>query len=218
MWRVRAILWDMDGVIADTGEAHYLAWQVFFAERGETLSYERFAVTFGMSNLPILHEWLGPEYSLEALQALADHKEVLFRQQVHDHVRILPGVRQALQRAREQGYRQAVASSGPMANIIAVLGVLDVADYFDAMLSGARLPRSKPDPAVFLQAASAVGAQPAECLVIEDGIVGVEAARRAGIRCLAVTTTHSAEKLAGADLIVERLDQLTEDDWEHLWA
>jgi beta-phosphoglucomutase-like phosphatase (HAD superfamily) len=110
-----------------------------------------------------------------------------------------------------------VASSGPMANIVAVIGSLGVADYFDAMLSGAFLPRSKPDPAIFVQAAATVGASPHECLVIEDAVVGIEAAHRAGMRCLAVTTTHSADKLSHADLVLPTLEHLTAAAFEQLW-
>ena len=78
------------------------------------------------------------------------------------------------------------------------------------------MPKSKPDPAIFLQAAAAVGADLAQSLVIEDGIVGVEAAKRAGMRCIAVTTTHPADKLSGADLIVDSLAELEPDTFQRL--
>jgi len=102
-----------------------------------------------------------------------------------------------------------VASSGEMANIVTVIDALGIANYFDALVSGAFLPRSKPDPAIFVQAAGALGVPPARCLVIEDGTVGVEAARRAGMACLAVTTTHPREHLQGADLIVDSLCEIS---------
>jgi len=115
-----------------------------------------------------------------------------------------------------RGYRQAIASSGEMANIVAVIVALDISNYFEALLAGAFLPRSKPDPAIFIQAAAALGATPAESLVIEDGIVGVEAAKRAGMRCIGLTSTHPASKLVGADLIVDRMDALDEKAFERL--
>lgn len=218
MSTLKAIIWDMDGVLVDSGEAHYHAWRSLLAERGYTLTQEQFAATFGMNNLPILRQWLGEEQPTDELVALGLRKEVLFRQLAREHVRLLPGVTDWLARCQTRGYRQAVASSGEMANIVAILGALDIANYFDALLAGAFLPRSKPDPAIFLQAAGSLNAQPAECLVIEDGIVGVEAARRAGMRCLAVTTTHPAEKLAGADWIVSGLADLSEATFDRLFA
>lgn len=210
-----AILWDMDGVIADSGEAHFLAWQILYRERGQELAYETFAQTFGMTNIPILKAWLGEDTPLEELQALSLRKEQLFREQAREHLRILPGVLDWLKRGRERGYRQAVASSGPMANVVTQVNTLNIADYFDALLSGAFLPNSKPDPAIFLQAAAALGAKPAECLVIEDSLMGLEAARAAGMRCIAVTTTHPASKLI-ADIVVDSLAKLPPDTFERL--
>jgi len=212
----RAIIWDMDGVIANSGDAHFQAWQALFAERGSTVTREQFEATFGMANPAILRQWVGEDTAEDVLQRLGARKEQLFRQMVQQHVHILPGVEKWLARARSQDFRQACASSGEMANIVAVLTALNVVQYFDALLSGAFLPRSKPDPAIFLQAAAAVGADPVQCVVIEDGIVGVEAAKRAGMRCIAVTTTHPADKLSGADLIVDSLEELAPDTFERL--
>ncbi len=213
---IRAIIWDMDGVLADTGPAHYAAWCAFMAERGRALTFEQFTDTFGMANGPILRAWLGEGLPEREVRTLADRKEALFRTKITEHVRLLPGVTNWLARARAAGYRQVVASSGAMANIVAITGAFEVADYFDALLSGSFLPRSKPDPAIFLQAAAVVGATPEHCLVLEDGVVGVQAARSAGMRCIAITTTHPAERLAGADLIVDRLTDLPEDAFVRL--
>ena len=213
---VKAIIWDMDGVIADTGEAHFLAWKALGEERGGTITREQFAATFGMSNLPILKLWIGKDTPDAELNALARHKEELFRELIRNHVRALPGVLTWLERGRARGYRQVIASSGPMANIVALLAALNLSDYFDALLSGAFLPHGKPDPAIFLNAAAAVGASPHQSLVIEDGIVGIEAALRAGMRYIAVTTTHPAEKLARANLVVDNLAALDEDAFGRL--
>jgi HAD superfamily hydrolase (TIGR01509 family) len=206
----KAILWDMDGVIADTAAAHLMAWQALLAERGETISERQFAETFGMANPEILCVWYGERLSDTEIRALGIHKEELFRQKAIEQVRLLPGVLDWLQWGRRQGVPQVVASSGEMANIVAIVHKLGIANYFDGLVAGGFMPRSKPDPAIFLQAAAAAGAQPSDCLVIEDGIVGVEAARRAGIRCLAVTTTHAAHKLADADLVLPDLTALNE--------
>jgi beta-phosphoglucomutase len=215
---LKAILWDMDGVVADTEEAHLLAWRQFLAEQGRSVTAEQFATTFGMANPAILRQWFGDALRAEDIHSWSARKEALFRTFVPTHVRALPGAREWLRWGRERGYRQAIASSGEMANIVAVVAALEIGNQFDALVSGAFLPRSKPDPAVFLQGAAALGVAPEECLVVEDGIVGVEAARRAGMRCLALTTTHPAEKLAGADLIVHDLNALSEELVDALFA
>lgn len=201
----------MDGVVADTGEAHFQAWQALLAESGRDLTREQFAETFGMANLPILRQWLGPQASETSMHEMAERKEELFRAQVQRHVRLLPGVERWLAHWRALGYRQAIASSGEMANIVAVIGVLGIANAFDALVSGAFLLQSKPHPGIFQHAAAALGATPAEALVIEDGIVGIEAAHRAGMRCIAVTNTHPGFKLAAADLVVASVDDIPAD-------
>ena len=106
------------------------------------------------------------------------------------------------------GLKQAVGSSAPQENIDVLLKELGLSQWFSALVAGASIP-GKPDPAVFLRAAELLGVQPAECLVIEDAVAGVEAAKRAGMRCLAVCTTNPAEKLQKADRVVADLTHLT---------
>ncbi len=209
---LRAILWDMDGVLADTAAAHLLAWQCLLAEQGRSVTAEQFATTFGMANPAILRMWFGEELSPAEIQAWSARKEALFRRYLPTHVRALPGALDWLRRGRALGCRQAIASSGEMANVVAVAAALEIGNYFDALVSGAFLPHSKPDPAIFLQAAAALGVAPEDCLVVEDGLVGIEAARRAGMRCVAVATTHPPQKLSGADVIVKDLSALQEED------
>ena len=213
---MRAILWDMDGVIADTGAAHYVAWQRLLGELERDLTRQDFDDTFGMANAQILDLWL-PSATTEEKRLLATRKEVYFRDAVAQ-IKPVPGVPHWLAYGREHGYRQAVASSGEMANIVAVVKALDLGNYFESILSGAFLAKSKPDPTIFINAAASLGAKPCECLVVEDGVVGVQAAKRAGMHCLAITTTHPAEKLAEADLILDDLTQLTVDLLDQLYA
>jgi len=212
----KAIIWDMDGVIADTADTHLRAWQALMAERGETVTRARFAETFGMANAAILRKWLGESVPEEEIVALGARKEAHFRELAGRYVRLLDGVVRGLEWARSQGILQVVASSGEMANVVAIVEAMALSNYFHALLSGAFLPRSKPDPAIFLHSAAAVGAAPDDCLVMEDAVVGVEAARRAGMRCLAVTTTHPADKLAAADLVVDSLADLDETTFRRL--
>jgi HAD superfamily hydrolase (TIGR01509 family) len=210
------LIWDMDGVLVDSGDAHYVAWKALFDELGLPLTAEQGSVTLGMSNMPILRMWLGDDTPPETLTDLADRKEAHFRELVGEHVHVLPGVREWLQRARERGYRQAVASSAPMANIAAIVQALGLGDAFDLLISGARLPASKPDPAIFLQAALGLGCEASDSIVIEDSVVGVEAACRAGMACVAVTNTRPAEELVAASVVVTSLEDLSSDTFERL--
>lgn len=212
----RAVLWDMDGVLVLSGQVHYDAWTQVLAEYGLGLSRQQFEETFGMNNHNILRHLYGERLSPTQADEIAERKEAAYRSLIRGRVRALPGVLDWLARLSRGGWRQAVASSGPMANIAAILNELDRWDAFDSVLSGAHLERSKPDPAIFLQAAASLGVPPARCVVVEDSTAGVEAARQAGMRCIAVTTTRAPEDLRAADLVVGRLDDLPADAFARL--
>ena len=212
-----AVIFDMDGVLVDTGEFHFQAWSRALSEHGIPLTSEQFRATFGMNNATILAVILGQTPTPELLIKISDRKEQLFRQAVRGRVQPLPGVQVWLERLEAAGVRQAIASSAPPANIDALVDELDLRTYFDVIVSGSELP-GKPDPALFLKAARLIGVLPKRCVVVEDAVVGVEAARRAGMKCVAITTTNPAHTLKGADVIVERLDALPLDTFERLLA
>jgi HAD superfamily hydrolase (TIGR01509 family) len=160
---------------------------------------------------------LGRAPETDRLAAISDRKEHLFRQAVRGNVEPLPGVRTWLARLAAEGVSQAIATSAPPANINVMVDEAGLRVYFDAIVSGFEMS-AKPDPAVFLEAADCLGVAPDRCIVVEDAIAGVEAAKRAGMRCIAVTVTNPAEALQDADIVVERLDQLPEKAFERLWA
>ncbi len=211
-----AVIWDMDGVLVDTGEAHFESWHQVFAERGVPLGRADFERTFGMNNAGILALLIDEELTADEVQSIGDRKEVLFRQLVQGKARPLPGVLEWLDRLKGLGIRQAIASSAPQENIDAIIAELGIGDMFQECVSGAHL-NGKPDPATFLLAARRLGMAPEQCLVIEDAHVGIEAARRGGMKCVAVCTTHAASELADADLVVDRLSGLSEKEVHDLF-
>ncbi len=203
-----AAIWDMDGVLVDTGQEHYQSWVEALAKRKVLLTYEQFSATFGMNNTSILKLWLGADTPQSEIDAVGNEKEVIFRQLVAGRIQPLPGVRALLEGLKKAGFRQAVASSAPQANIDVELDTTRLRPFFDAVVSASRLP-GKPDPAVYLEAAARLGVAPADCVVVEDAVAGVEGARRAGMRCIAVTNTNTAASLAAADLVVDSLEQVS---------
>jgi beta-phosphoglucomutase family hydrolase len=204
----RGVLWDLDGVLVDTGEVHFQVWTEVFAGLGIHFSRDTFQKTFGMNNAGLLALMLGDGYTPQTAHEISAQKENLFRQTVRGQAVILPGVSDWLERLSLWGVHQAVASSAPHENIDTLIDELGIRRYFQAVISVANLP-GKPDPGVFLNAAEAIRVPPNRCVVIEDAVAGVEAARRAGMKCVAVLTTNPAHRLSQADVIVERLDQLS---------
>ena len=210
-----AAIWDMDGVLVDTGQDHYQSWVEALAKRSVPLSYEQFSATFGMNNTSILKLWLGANTPQSVIDQVGDEKETIFRQLVAGRIQPLPGVCSLLEGLQKAGFRQAVASSAPQANIDVLLETTRLRPFFDAVVSASRLP-GKPDPAVYLEAAARLGVLPAQCVVVEDAVAGVEGARRAGMHCIAVTNTNPAASLAAAGLVVDSLEKVSGETFSRL--
>jgi HAD superfamily hydrolase (TIGR01509 family) len=201
------VLWDMDGVLVDTGELHFQSWVETLKEYGFEFSREFFVSTFGMNNAGILTRVFGRKPEPELLAEIGDKKEAWFRNAIKGKAQPMAGVVAWLEQLKAWGFRQAVASSAPMANVLAVIDELKLGPYFDALVSASAMP-GKPDPAVFLESARRIGVEPARCVVVEDAIAGVQAAKCAGMKCIAVLTTNPASALSEADVIAERLNLL----------
>ncbi len=209
-----AVLWDMDGTLVDSEEYHWLSWRDIMATEGVAITHEQFLKTFGQRNDSILPLWLKAGTSAEHMERVGDSKEELYRKLVHQgDLKPLPGVMEWVRRLREQGWRQAVASSAPRKNIEVVLEVIGLAGFFDALVSAEDVTAGKPDPQVFQKGAERLGMPASRCIVVEDAAPGVEAARRAGMRCIGVCRKGL---LMGADVIVRSLADLPATAFEEL--
>jgi beta-phosphoglucomutase len=205
-----AIIWDVDGTLVDTAEQHFRAWSKLAAEIGEPFTRADFAATFGMRNPEILRKLFYPDAADARCAELGNRKEDLYRASVREEgVQLLPGAAGLLACFAQAGWPQAVGSSAPPGNVELLLGATGTRHYFDAIVTGDDVTRGKPDPEVFLTAAAKLKAGPVRCVVFEDAVAGVEAAKAGGMRCVAVTFVghHPADKLraAGADLVVASL-------------
>jgi beta-phosphoglucomutase len=209
-----AIIWDVDGTLVDTATQHFRAWTRFAAEIDKPFTRADFAATFGMRNPEIIRKLFFPDADDERCRVLGERKEDLYRASVRgEGVQLLPGAARLLAAFAAEGWPQAVGSSAPPGNLDLLLGVTDTRRYFAAVVTGDDVTRGKPDPEVFLAAAAKLGVDPRRCVVFEDAVAGVEAAKAGGMWCVAVTFVghHPAEKLsaAGADLVVGSLDEVS---------
>jgi HAD superfamily hydrolase (TIGR01509 family) len=211
----KAILWDMDGVLADTNPLHMQIWERVLSEYCIPFNRDRFNEIFGLKSQEFLPLISGRPFAIELIEKIVDQKEMMFRQVMHGNIQPLPGVMDWLRRFKLLGCKQAVASSAPPENIDAVVDELGIHSYFDALVNPGDLP-GKPDPAVFLLASRQLRIPAADCLVIEDSIPGIEAARLAGMHTIAIASTNPPEALSQADLVLESLDQLSINQVESL--
>jgi beta-phosphoglucomutase len=214
--RAAGAIFDMDGVIADTGWAHMRAWAEFSSEHGAAFTEEFFVRTFGMQNYQIIPLMLGREVSPRELQALGDWKEERYRQIVHQGVTAPEGLLPLLNDLRQHGFGIAVGSSGPKENVDLVLDKLEIRGFFDAVVYGGMVSRGKPAPDTFLAAGRMIEIPPSRCVVVEDAVPGVQAGKAAAMAVVAITTTRARQDLSQADLIIDRFTEVTAADFLRL--
>jgi HAD superfamily hydrolase (TIGR01509 family) len=205
----------MDGVLVDSSEAHFQAWHQLGEREGRPFTREMFCQTFGMHNQQILPMWTGTELESLEMERLADWKEATYRELAPRLMRPIPGVVALIRALQAEGVPLAVGSSGPLPNIRLILESLSLQDCFSALATGEDVRHGKPDPEVFLVAARRLNLEPARCVVVEDAPQGVEAARRAGMAVLAITSSRPARDLA-ADQVVESFESLGPRDLKSL--
>ena len=210
----RAVLWDMDGTLIDSEESHWISWRNTLANEGITITREQFLASFGQRNDSIIPRWLGAAATPERIERISKAKEELYRHLVRrDGMCPEPGVANWVHRLHKEGWLQAIASAAPRANIDAVLEALSATHIFQGIVSADDVHRGKPDPEVFLVAASRVGVSPDRCIVVEDAVAGVQGARSAGMKSIGVNRNG---KQLPADIVVRSLDLLAPDAFDSL--
>lgn len=215
--RPEAVIWDMDGVIVDTAALHRASWQYAFGRQGITYSNQEFEQIFGQRNDLIIRKKMGRGISVEKIDEIAKDKEDFFREEVKKNLKPFPGVLKLLKVLKESGIKSAIASSAPLENVRVIIGGLKIEGYFQAIAYGQEVLESKPSPQLFVKAAEKLDVVSEDCVVIEDAIVGVMGAKRAGMHSIAVTNSHPAASLDEADLIVDSLENVGLRELERLF-
>ncbi len=208
---MKALLFDLDGTLIDSMPHHQSAWNAWYARRGVQMnSNEFFASTAGRANTEILAE-LFPASSVAEHHAMADEKEAIYREFAARSLALIAGAEAFVLQARREGLKLAVCTASTTLNMALAFRLHGIDRWVDAVVSpadtmtgtGAGTPvRGKPHPDIFLEAAHRLGIAPADCLVFEDAPLGVEAARRAGMRAVALTTTLPTAEFAAFDNVI----------------
>jgi beta-phosphoglucomutase family hydrolase len=199
----RAFIFDMDGTIVDNMDFHTRSWITFFERRGHVLDADAFfRDTAGRQGHEIMRSYIGEHLKDDEIALLNGEKEELYRELYRPHLATVAGFDALIAAARLDGVKLAVATAAPPENIVFTLDGLDLRSRFDAIAGAGDVARGKPNPDVFLLAAERCGVAPADCIVFEDAPLGVEAARRAGMRAVVLTTTLPAEAFAEFDNVI----------------
>lgn len=204
-----AVIFDVDGVLIDSYQAHFQSWLEMFGEHGESFTEEQFRKTFGRTSRDIIAALHGSDLSVAEMDAWDDRKEALYREIIRQEFPANDGAAELLDALHAAGFKLAVGSSGPPENIALTLECLNRTALFSAVVTRVDVSRGKPDPQVFQIAGQRLGVPPEQCIVVEDAPAGIEAANRAGMASVALTGTANRAELAHAKLVVDSLRELT---------
>lgn len=215
---LKACIFDLDGVIVDTAKYHYLAWKRMANELGFDFSKAQNEELKGISRMDSLRkilQWGNKELSNDEMNHYASQKNEWYLEFIDqmDQSEILPGVISFLQTLRAREIRIALGSASK--NAMRILKNLDLIPYFEAVIDGTKVSRSKPDPEVFLLGSAALETPAESCVVFEDAQAGIEAAKAGGMAAIGV---GNPEDLKGADHWIEGFAEFTVDDLQAVLA
>ena len=216
MSNIKACIFDLDGVIVDTAVYHYKAWKRLANELGFDFTEEDNEKLKGVSrveSLELILGWGGVTKTAAEKEELAKRKNDWYVEMISHMTpaEILPGAKEFLEACRAAGLKTALGSASK--NSTTILNNIQLTDLFDAIIDGNHVSKSKPDPEVFLKGAEAVGVAPANCVVFEDAIAGVQAAINGGMKSVGI---GSPDVLTKADMVVSGLDKMTIEKLETL--
>ncbi|HOI88576.1 MAG TPA: HAD family phosphatase [Lentimicrobium sp.] len=204
-----AVIFDMDGVLADNFRYHLMAWEKFCARHGKSITADDFRENvFGGSNTDHLNYIFKKNLSPAKIEEYSAEKEMLYRYLYHDNVQLLPGLRDFLGLLKDAGIPMAVATSAERANVDFIVQEAGLEGYFSAVSDASMVKRGKPDPEVFLKAAGLLGIGPENCLVFEDTLKGIDAALKAKMKVVGVATTHHQAELTEAHCVISDFTEM----------
>jgi beta-phosphoglucomutase len=205
---IRAVLFDLDGIVVDTLHYHYLAWQHMFEKHGGSVREHTILLHEGRNSreiLPILFEESGVQIPVEQHAAFIEEKRAYYRSIVQ--VRQFPHAFEVIDALKGRGFKVALVTACALQNMQHSLNSTQQS-HFDFIITGDEVPQAKPFPDPYLTAARYLGLEPAQCLVVENSPLGIESAQKAGMYCVAIETTLSKNYLASADCILQNISEL----------
>ncbi|MEP3480416.1 MAG: HAD family phosphatase [Fuerstiella sp.] len=204
------VIFDVDGVLVDSYQAHFITWQASARKHGFDCTEAEFALAFGRTAREVIRESWDSSLSDQWIKDFEDEKESLYREMISKEFPAIPGAFELIHALHDDQIAMAIGSSGPPLNVRAVVQALKAEDAITTVITGADVKAGKPNPDVFLQGSKGMQVPPERCVVLEDAVPGLQAARAAGMKCVGVVSSgRSREELADADHLVTDLTQLS---------
>ncbi len=208
-----AIAFDLDGTLIDNNHYHLLAWQAFYEKRNRRLTLEEYKTNFnGRTNADVVkHVFSNPDLPGELINRYTNEKEELYRELYAPFIEPVKGLLTLLEALSRKKIPMVIATSGILPNIEYMFSHIPIRDYFSKVIYSAHISRGKPDPEIYQLAARHLGLPPENCIAFEDATVGIRSAKGAGMKVVAITTTHQKEELREADRVITDFTEVNPD-------
>jgi beta-phosphoglucomutase len=199
-----AAIFDLDGTLLDNNAYHLKAWQEYLKLNGRELSDEEYKVSFnGRTNKDVVEYLHGRKMTDEEAKPYYLEKEALYRKIYEADIQPVAGLIDLLNALYNQNIPMAIATSGITVNIDFMFSHVPIKKYFSAVVHSMHIKKGKPDPEIYFKSAEILNVAPENCVAFEDALVGIRSAKGAGMKVIALTTTHPAEELQEADKVIK---------------
>jgi beta-phosphoglucomutase len=216
MSEIKAIIFDLDGTLLDNNEVHFKAWKKYLKENQKEISDEDFKENIsGRTNKDVVEYIYQKEMTENEASKYYEGKEEIYRKMYEADIAPVAGLQDFLEDLDNHNITMAIATSGIQVNIDFMFYHVPIKKYFKTIISSADVSKGKPDPEIFLKTAAALRTPSENCIVFEDSMAGVRAGKSAGMKVVALTTTHTPEELKEADLVIKDYREM---DFERLMS
>ena len=202
------VIFDMDGTLVNNSEYHVKAWEIFLKRHGLT-GAEKIWDFFGNTNEQLMKHFFQRDLSKDEINAYASEKEQIYREIYAPEIKPVDGLLELLEGLNNENVKTGLATSAPKENVQFVLDYIHTLKFFSVIVDDSQISNGKPDPEIFMTCAARLGSPNNECIVFEDAVHGITAARRAHMKVVAIDTTHSANNLKDADLVISDFYEVT---------
>ncbi|MBV9960899.1 MAG: HAD family phosphatase [Parafilimonas sp.] len=205
-----AVIFDLDGTLIDNNAYHIEAWKTFYDKIGKPFSKQEYMQHInGRINRDIFNYVFNTTLSPGQIESYSDEKEALYRQLYKPHIRPVTGLIDFLEELEKEKIPKAIATSGLATNINFMFENVPIRNHFLNIIDASQITQGKPHPEIFLKAALSVNAVPSRCVAFEDSVAGIRSAKSAGMKVVALTTTHIAEDVHEADIIIKDYTEIS---------
>ena len=214
MTELKAVIFDIDGTLIDNNDVHLKAWKKYLKDEGREISDEDYKKNIsGRTNHDAVEHIYEKKMSKVEAEKYYLRKEEIYREMFEPDIKPIQGLEHLLKEIQDHGVDMAIATSGIQVNIDFMFRHIPIQQFFKRVINSDNITKGKPDPEIFTTTAKALNIPPQNCIVFEDSTAGVEAGKAAGMKVVALTTTHTKKELKEADLVI---DDYTEVNYEKL--